>query len=309
MNEPLRSVSDAAEAARARRARRCRRRRSRSTTSRRRTASTSTGDGGPGCSTCSAGPAHRTASSRRCATSPSTSRRARARRDRPQRRGQVDAAANDLRRAPTGGGPHHGARPHLRTSRWASASTKASPAGRTSGSAGSRSGSTRIGCARSPTTIADFAQLGEYLDFPVSAYSSGMRMRLAFAVAAHLDPEVLLIDEALAGGDTKFVAADRLEVERAVRRGPHDRARHPRAEHHPHDGDIQRSGCTKVAIVEQRRSRRGRREVHALLPARGEQISSGTRTERTPARFGVRSTQIDPSASSTYLQEVSEGRA
>jgi teichoic acid transport system ATP-binding protein len=53
-------------------------------------------------------------------------------------------------------------------------------------------------------SIADFAQLGEYIDFPVKGYSSGMRSRLAFAVASHLDPEVLLIDEALAGGDSKF---------------------------------------------------------------------------------------------------------
>jgi ABC-2 type transport system ATP-binding protein/teichoic acid transport system ATP-binding protein len=53
-------------------------------------------------------------------------------------------------------------------------------------------------------SIADFAELGEYLDFPVKGYSSGMRSRLAFAVAAHLDPEVLLIDEALAAGDSKF---------------------------------------------------------------------------------------------------------
>ena len=53
-------------------------------------------------------------------------------------------------------------------------------------------------------TIGEFAQLGGYLDFPVRAYSTGMRMRLAFAVAAHLDPEILLIDEALAGGDVKF---------------------------------------------------------------------------------------------------------
>lgn len=52
--------------------------------------------------------------------------------------------------------------------------------------------------------IADFAQLGEYVDFPVETYSSGMRSRLGFAVMAHLDPEILLIDEALAGGDTRF---------------------------------------------------------------------------------------------------------
>ncbi|MCB0977618.1 MAG: ABC transporter ATP-binding protein [Acidimicrobiales bacterium] len=54
--------------------------------------------------------------------------------------------------------------------------------------------------------IAEFAQLGEYVDFPVETYSSGMRSRLGFAVMAHLDPEVLLIDEALAGGDSKFQA-------------------------------------------------------------------------------------------------------
>lgn len=52
--------------------------------------------------------------------------------------------------------------------------------------------------------IADFAQLGEYVEFPVETYSSGMRSRLGFAVMAHLDPEILLIDEALAGGDSKF---------------------------------------------------------------------------------------------------------
>ena len=53
-------------------------------------------------------------------------------------------------------------------------------------------------------SIAAFAQLGEYVDLPVRSYSSGMVSRLAFSVAAHLEPEVLLIDEALAGGDSGF---------------------------------------------------------------------------------------------------------
>jgi ABC-type polysaccharide/polyol phosphate transport system ATPase subunit len=53
-------------------------------------------------------------------------------------------------------------------------------------------------------SVAEFAQLGEYIDFPMRAYSSGMSMRLGFSLAAHLDPEILLIDEALAGGDSKF---------------------------------------------------------------------------------------------------------
>jgi ABC-type polysaccharide/polyol phosphate transport system ATPase subunit len=53
-------------------------------------------------------------------------------------------------------------------------------------------------------SIGEYAELGEYLDFPVRTYSSGMKSRLAFSVATHLDPEVLLIDEALMGGDTRF---------------------------------------------------------------------------------------------------------
>lgn len=52
--------------------------------------------------------------------------------------------------------------------------------------------------------IADFAGVGSFLDTPVKYYSSGMYMRLAFAVAAHLQPDVLLIDEILAVGDMSF---------------------------------------------------------------------------------------------------------
>jgi ABC-type polysaccharide/polyol phosphate transport system ATPase subunit len=52
--------------------------------------------------------------------------------------------------------------------------------------------------------IAEFAQLEDYVDLPMRSYSSGMRMRLASSVAVFLDPEVLLIDEALTGGDAAF---------------------------------------------------------------------------------------------------------
>jgi lipopolysaccharide transport system ATP-binding protein len=52
--------------------------------------------------------------------------------------------------------------------------------------------------------IVDFSEVGTFLDSPVKHYSSGMFVRLAFAVAAHLEPEILLIDEVLAVGDAAF---------------------------------------------------------------------------------------------------------
>jgi lipopolysaccharide transport system ATP-binding protein len=52
--------------------------------------------------------------------------------------------------------------------------------------------------------IVDFSEIEKFLDTPVKRYSSGMYVRLAFAVAAHLDPEILLIDEVLAVGDVHF---------------------------------------------------------------------------------------------------------
>src|SRR5262249_9565355 len=54
--------------------------------------------------------------------------------------------------------------------------------------------------------IVAFAGIERFLDTPVKRYSSGMYVRLAFAVAAHLEPEILLVDEVLAVGDAPFQA-------------------------------------------------------------------------------------------------------
>lgn len=65
-------------------------------------------------------------------------------------------------------------------------------------------GMTRAEIERKFEEIVEFADIARFLDSPVKRYSSGMNLRLAFSVAAHLEPEILLIDEVLAVGDAAF---------------------------------------------------------------------------------------------------------
>ena len=76
------------------------------------------------------------------------------------------------------------------------------------------SGLTRKGVAQRFDQIVGFSELEDFIDNPFRTYSSGMRMRLAFSVAIHTDPEILLIDEVLAVGDMAFQqkCLDRIEA-------------------------------------------------------------------------------------------------
>lgn len=65
-------------------------------------------------------------------------------------------------------------------------------------------GMSRVEIKRKFDEIVDFAEVERFLDTPVKRYSSGMYVRLAFAVAAHLEPEILVVDEVLAVGDSSF---------------------------------------------------------------------------------------------------------
>jgi ABC-type polysaccharide/polyol phosphate transport system ATPase subunit len=65
-------------------------------------------------------------------------------------------------------------------------------------------GMSKIEISKRFDEIVDFAEVAKFLDTPVKRYSSGMYVRLAFAVAAHLEPEILIVDEVLAVGDLQF---------------------------------------------------------------------------------------------------------
>lgn len=65
-------------------------------------------------------------------------------------------------------------------------------------------------------SIAEFSELGEFMDMPVRYYSAGMLVRLAFAIATAIEPEILLVDEALAAGDLAFQQKARQRIREMV---------------------------------------------------------------------------------------------
>ena len=142
---------------------------------------------------------------------------------------------------------------------------------------GLAAGLTRSELAEQYDEIVDFAELEDFMDMPMRTYSSGMYGRLAFAVAVTMHPDILIIDEAMSVGDARFRRKSSERMQRAVRRGPHDPARQPRARHDRaavRRGDLARQGPD----ADVGRADRRRRGLHRVprRPRRGQRPDAMT---------------------------------
>ena len=80
-------------------------------------------------------------------------------------------------------------------------------------------GLTKEDVLRKLPSIIDFSGIGEFVDFTMRTYSSGMYLRLAFSVAIHTDPKILIIDEVLSVGDEEFQKKSKEEMMRLIKGG------------------------------------------------------------------------------------------
>ena len=116
--------------------------------------------------------------------------------------------------------------------------------------------------------IVAFAEIERFLDTPVKRYSSGMSVRLAFAVAAHLEPEILLVDEVLAVGDAAFQRKSLGKMDEVAEAGPDRHLRLPQPRDHP--GALPARHPARARRGRDRRAgRRGDRQLPADARAGG----------------------------------------
>ena len=81
--------------------------------------------------------------------------------------------------------------------------------------------------------IVEFSGVGEFIDTPVKRYSSGMYSRLGFSVAAHMDPDILLVDEILSVGDIAFQAKCAAKIRELLNSGSNCSSGFPSVKHDP----------------------------------------------------------------------------
>jgi ABC-type polysaccharide/polyol phosphate transport system ATPase subunit len=103
-------------------------------------------------------------------------------------------------------------------------------------------GMSREEIERKYADIENFSELGEYLDLPVRTYSSGMVLRLGFAIATAIEPEILLLDEGIGAGDTRFTARAADRIHSLVKRSRIMVLA-------SHTGDLIRQLCNRVVLL------------------------------------------------------------
>lgn len=156
-------------------------------------------------------------------------------------------------------------------------------------------GMKRAEVARKFDEIVEFAGIGEFIDTPVKRYSSGMNARLGFSVAAHLDPDVLLIDEVLAVGDLAFQEKCYERMQRFARSGA-------AVVFVSHNLSAISSLCTKVMVL-----RQGHEDF--LGPTHEAIGRYATLTEASRAQPGSREFQVTlASPDGTLVTEVDAGQ-
>lgn len=139
--------------------------------------------------------------------------------------------------------------------------------------------------------IEEFAEIGDFIDQPVKTYSSGMLMRLAFSIAVHIDPEVLIVDEALSVGDIYF-------TQRCLRYLHRLRERGITMVFVSHSAGELKALCSRVAWIEHGRIREMGETDHVIAKYMA-QATSGH-----PARGQAPETAVSPNPDGGRISEA-----